>query len=170
MSTPERWLSCKEDTCPTSTCPKIVMDRIVPYNNDWTKCEEVVFQIFRKSGTGPIQAGETVGLIRTDVNLWLNCDKFSMQCKLTNCNGQAVSGTDFATNEACPTLKIYAHGKAHGPLDTSDRVMQYVATKWIGLNSNGDTVLQTCPGTKTPPSNYRYDDCKGEIFQIWKEP
>ena len=52
---------------------------------DWKTCYGEVFQIYRRSGPGPVSAGDEVGLYYPDESKWLGCS--ADNCGHSTCPG-----------------------------------------------------------------------------------
>ena len=65
------WLGCSTTTtsCANSACPGLYME-----GQDWNRCRQNVFQIFRAQGHGDVKVGDLVGLYLTrESGKWINC-------------------------------------------------------------------------------------------------
>lgn len=167
------WLSCglgHGPLCGKAGCPALYMD-----THNWNDCYGEVFQIYRFAGPGDVQVGDIVGIYYPKTSKWYSLA--GSQADLDACPGQPNKATGFADQFRwfrCygEVFSIYAYGKNVGDtINDHDHVMLlYVRDQnWASLAdpvSNHDG----CPGTTFPPAPDRYDQCWGEVFEIWKKP
>ena len=163
-----KWFSCYLSTCSLSTCPGIIMTL-----SDWKTCFGEVFQIYRRSGPGPVRVGDEVGLYYPRQSKWLGCSAAD------NCDKRTCPGTpsveygfqDAQRWKSCfgEVFNIYAAGKAVGAtIANRDTIMLYYGktSKWV--NSGNPTVtVGSCPGTTRPPTISTYEKCFGYTTEIW---
>ena len=141
---------------------------------DWNRCRQNVFQIFRAQGHGDVKVGDLVGLYLTrESGKWINCG--STLCVKGSCPGTASYEYGFDEPEKwyrCygEVYKIYAHGKQLGETinDRDHILLLYLqGLNWIGLYSTNHH--RHCPSPTRPPPPSKYDACYGEVYEIWKK-
>ena len=147
---------------------------------DWDNCWGEVFKIYRFLGPGDVRVGDIVGIYypRED-GLWLGCA--ADDCVKANCPGTPDTQYGMSDDEKWFTCwgevyKIYAHQKSEGDaIEDRDHVTIYYlqGNDWIGLVNDEPADHRTCPGTTRedrPPDDAKYNQCWGEVFEIWRKP
>jgi len=141
---------------------------------DWTNCWGEVFQIYRASGPGTVKVGDLVGIYYPrERGRWLGCP--TEKCGKATCPGIPTIAYGFQNREnwlRCygEVFKIYARGKSLGSAITAhDPVLLFYIQdqNWVGLDTTY-VLHHTCPGTVRPPPSNKYDQCWGEVMEIWK--
>ena len=119
--------------------------------------------------------GDVVGIYYPcEPGKWMGCG--GSNCAKSTCPGTPTTAYGFHNSEnwfRCygEAFKIYARGKSLGSAITAqDAVMLFYIQdqKWVGL----DTTYvghRTCPGTVRPPPSDKYDQCWGDVIEIWKQ-
>lgn len=161
-----QWFSCRLTKCTRSTCPGIIITL-----NDWKTCFGEVFQIYRRSGPGPVKAGDEVGIYYPRGSRW-------MGCPLGTCDKRPCPGTpsvehgfqDARRWKTCwgEVFNIYAAGKAVGSTITkSDTIMLYYrkTSQWVNFG-NPTVAVGGCPGATCPPTISTHAKCYGYSTKI----
>jgi len=165
------WLGCSHNPCRdgTQSCPGLFME-----GNDWNRCAGEVFQIYRASGPGTVKVGDRVGIYYPHQRgRWLGCA--GTNCVRATCPGTPTTLHGFQNSHnwvRCygEVFKIYARGKGIGSdITAHDAVMLFYprTQSWVKLDTTY-VVKHTCPGRVLPPSPDKYDQCWGEVMEIWK--
>ena len=164
------WLGCSPNPCTSAMCPGIYME-----GQNWYDCFGEVFQIYRMYGVGDIHVGDVVGIYYPyESGKWFGCGDGI--CGKATCPGTPDSNTGFSDSDDwydCwgEVFKIYARGKQLGATIVShDHIMLFhvFSEDWVGLITD-KADLRTCPGSIRPPLPDKYDQCWGEVFEIWKK-
>ena len=164
----QQWFSCFTNPCTTrQECPGIIMTL-----DDWKTCYGEVFQIYRRSGPGPVSAGDEVGLYYPEESKWLGCS--AGNCGHSTCPGTPSVVYGFQDAERWKTctgdvFNIYAAGKTAGATITkSDTIMLYYGntSQWVNFG-NRTVAIGSCPGETRPPSVNTYEKCFGYSTEIW---
>ena len=166
------WLSCYSSDCKKSDCPKLYMDP-----PDWKNCWGEVFQIYRQKGNGNVHVGDVVGIhYPGEHGKWFSLHEGHGH--KTSCPGPPNLNTGFASNDKwgyCLSewFKIFARGidgkvKSIGEVIKEHDVIMILSVrqnKFVSFHDVSD--LQTCPGTAYPPPANKYDECWGEVAELW---
>ena len=162
------WFTCYLTQCARSTCPGIFITL-----NDWKICFGEVFQIYRRSGPGPVKAGDEVGLYYPRAQKWVGCT--SGTCEQKSCPGTPswVHGFQDAQRwKPCwgEVFNIYAAGKTVGATITkSDTIMLYYGktSQWLNFGNPTAAAIGSCPGATRPPTISTYEKCYKYSTEIW---
>ena len=162
------WLGCSGETCVKDTCPGLYME-----GSDWDNCPAYVYQIYRRNGPGAVHVGDFIGLYYPPGSNW-----FSMAGGTGHrnpCPGTPTSADGFESVDRwvrCygEVFRIYARGKSSGDvINEHDAIFLFYErdNEWVGFD--GDTAEhRACPGTVRPPPSAKYEECWGEVFEVWK--
>ena len=162
------WLGCSGETCVKDTCPGLYMEGI-----DWDNCPADVYQIYRRNGPGTVNVGDTIGLHHPSGGQWFSA--FGGTGHRNPCPGTPTTGHGFKAADRwvrCfgEVFRIYARGKSSGDvINEHDAIFLFYEkdNEWVGFD--GDTAEhRTCPGKVRPPISSKYDECWGEVFEVWK--
>lgn len=163
------WVSCRYSYCSKHRCPKLYME-----GNDWSNCWGEVYKIYRSRGRGYVRVGDVVGIYFPYHRKW-----FSMRGGYGHksiCPGRYSYAHGFSHRQKwyqChgEVYKIYAKGKRVGDViyRYDDIMLYYVyGNKYVNLSHRSRIDLSSCPGNYRPPPSRKYDDCYGQVCQLWK--
>ena len=160
------WLGCPNYPCIKSNCPKLHME-----GDDWKNCGGEVFQIYRAAGAGNVKVGDTVGLYTGD-GKWFST--WGIPAGKSVCPGTPTIKYGFAARDkwygcAGEVFQIYARRKHYRETiqDHDDIALYYVREKkWVSFVET-NLNLNTCLGEIRPPPPDRYDECFGNVAELW---
>lgn len=161
------WLGCwPQFKCVPASCPG---EHFPPEKQT---CAGEIFQIYKRKGSGKIKVGDDVGLYYIHAKKWVSAwgidggvascpgapsSKFGMNIEADQCGGEV--------------FRVYAKDKSIGEnVRDDDYIMlnyKYGGHAWFTLWM-GYSHTASCPGGAYPPPDFKYQECKGEVFQIKK--
>ena len=166
------WMSCFTDDCKKSGCPKLYMDP-----DDWTNCWGEVFQIYRQDGTGNILVGDVIGIhYPREHGQWFSM--YEGKGHKNECPGAPNLNTGFSSPNKWSdcwgeTYRIYARGQdgnvkpALQPIQEHDIIMLCLSKEHKFVSFSDVFGLNTCPMGSVPPPANKYDECWGEVAELW---